>query len=172
MNRTFTLFGSHGVGKTALINRLNGDNFENNCYEYTGNHTKIWSNVDIGGERVDIVEHKLFDSNSGDYHLTENHKSSVKGIIVMFSVENRLTYKTAQDILAKIQCYYDNFSDIPVLLYGNKTDIIDERTVTVEEVLAFIAEKKYSNVIYKETSLKLNDKQFIVNDINTVFKLL
>lgn len=123
--------------------------------------------VDIGGrDKTDILEY------SGNYQITEKDNIPLlNGIIVMFSVENRLTYKTAQEILSKLLNYYKkDFRYMPILLYGNKTDV-SEREVTDEEVLVFLAEKKYSNVTYKETSVKLNDKQSVACDIRTTFKL-
>lgn len=129
----------------------------------------MWSNVDIGGIKTNIIEY------SCSYIVTKRTiiPVTIPFVIIVFSVENKLSYKTAQHILAKIsqQYYKQTFGNMPpVLLYGNKTDAI-ERKITSDEVLLFLAENQYSNVVYKETSLKLNDKQSVVEDIRTVFKL-
>lgn len=168
MNRvTFALFGSHGAGKTTLVIRLRNNTFVK-CYRDKGTQGKLWSNIDIGANvKADIIEY------SGSYHITENIiiPRVIHGIIVVFSVENRLSYKTAQATLSKISQYYKrHFCYMPILLYGTKIDASSDRKVTTDEVLAFLAENQYSNVKCKETSLK-NDKQFIVNDIITAFNL-
>lgn len=165
----FALFGSHGAGKTALVNRLYNNTFVKCLRSPLDSLYNLWKKINIDyGLKADILEY------SGSYYITRTTiMPAVHGIIIVFGVENRLTYKTALAILAKIVCYYKQtyIAMPPILLYGTKTDVIGERKVTAEEVFAFLAENQYSNVKYKETSLKLNDKRFVTNDIITAFNL-
>ena len=73
-----------------------------------------------------------------------------QGAVVVFDLTNKDTFGKVTDWLKQIRDFSDK---MPIALFGNKSDLVDEREVTQEEIDKLCKEK---NLIYFETSAKDN----------------
>ena len=122
------LIGESGVGKTCLLQRFNkGDflihhlttiaiDFKMKILEVDGVNLKmqIWDTA--GQERFNT--------------LTSNFFKTAQGIIVVYSVADELSFQGINKWLTQIKNVAPK--DVKVLLVGNKTDLENERMVSVQ----------------------------------------
>ena len=146
---SISIFGETAVGKTCICSTFLG-------LEFRGEHLTT-----VGIEKMsssikteDGVELKL---KLWDTAGQERFKSvSVKNLrysqaaIVVFDLTEKESFEKVTDWLKEIR----EFSDImPVGLFGNKSDLVDKRVVTQEEINDLCKEE---NLVYFETSAKNN----------------
>ena len=76
-----------------------------------------------------------------------------QGFMLVFSLTDRYTFDELAQFAEQISRVKDkNVSDVPIVVVGNKSDLVHERQVTTNEALAFA---KSINAPYIETSAKL-----------------
>ena len=143
------IFGETAVGKTCICSTFLG-------LEFRGEHLTT-----VGIEKMsssikteDGVELKL---KLWDTAGQERFKSvSVKNLrysqaaIVVFDLTEKESFEKVTDWLKEIREFSDK---MPVGLFGNKSDLIDKRVVTQEEINDLCKEE---NLVYFETSAKNN----------------
>ena len=144
---SISIFGETAVGKTCICSTFLG-------LEFRGEHLTT-----VGIEKMsssikteDGVELKLWDT-AGQ----ERFKSvSVKNLrysqaaIVVFDLTEKESFEKVTDWLKEIREFSDK---MPVGLFGNKSDLVDKRVVTQEEINDLCKEE---NLVYFETSAKNN----------------
>ena len=85
--------------------------------------------------------------------INANYAKKADGILLVFDISSLNSFK-------KIKEYYPELirnnckPNIPILLLGNKTDLKDERQVSVEEAIDLAVSEEY---VYKETSCVNNE---------------
>ena len=146
---SISIFGETAVGKTCICSTFLG-------LEFRGEHLTT-----VGIEKMsssikteDGVELKL---KLWDTAGQERFKSvSVKNLrysqaaIVVFDLTEKESFEKVTDWLKEIREFSDK---MPVGLFGNKSDLIDKRVVTQEEINDLCKEE---NLVYFETSAKNN----------------
>ena len=143
------ILGDSTVGKTSIIKAffniefsdimmqsVGKDKFDTQMKMKDGNDMKliIWDTA--GQERF--------------HSISLSTIKSSQGIIVAFDITNRPTFENVVNWLKEIR---DNSNAIPIVLFGNKSDLEDKRTVTTQEAENF---SKKNDIIYFETSAKEN----------------
>ncbi len=141
------MLGDTAVGKTSIMNsfldiefspvmtsNIGVDKNESKLTMKDGNEIKliIWDTA--GQERFHSI-------------ATSTLKNS-QGIVVAFDLTSRRTFEGVTKWLKDIKNINDR---IPIILFGNKCDLIEEREVKDEEVKAFAKSNKLQ---YLETSAK------------------
>ena len=143
------IFGETAVGKTCICSSFLGLEFKEE-YLSTIGIEKLSSTITTEeGEKLKL---KLWDT-AGQ----ERFKSvSVKNVrfcqasIVVFDLTNKSTFNKVSYWIQEIRSY----SDIkPIGLFGNKSDKVDKREVTQEEIDKLCSKE---NVLYFETSALKN----------------
>lgn len=90
-------------------------------------------------------------------NVRDNYLRSGDGFIVVFSLIERESFRSIQEIREQIlrvkSGQFSSESEIPFILVGNKNDLIDQRVVAQEEAFAQAMEWKCK---YFETSAKTN----------------
>ena len=146
---SISIFGETAVGKTCICSTFLG-------LEFRGEHLTT-----VGIEKMsssikteDGVELKL---KLWDTAGQERFKSvSVKNLrysqaaIVVFDLTEKESFEKVTDWLKEIREFSDR---MPVGLFGNKSDLVDKRVVTQEEINDLCKEE---NLVYFETSAKNN----------------
>jgi small GTP-binding protein len=134
MSRSFkTVFlGETGVGKTALVNQITNHSFP------TVHHPTIGSQfitipITIGGDECAM---QLWDTGGQEQYR------SLAGFFVRDAVGCFLVFDVAnQDSFDQLEVWQTflirNAPQAKVILFGNKTDLIDERTVQYNEAEQF-----------------------------------
>eukprot|EP00121_Abeoforma_whisleri_P015249 Awhi_evm1s14053 len=149
---TVVMFGSGGVGKTALILRYcHGEFLEtyDPTIEETYSHTFDHNGNIIPVEIRDTAGQEEFVA------LREQYIRTGHSYVLVFSLDNRASFREVQEIQKKILRVKDKApGEVPIVICGNKCDLPDDqKIVTEEEIKAFATEEK---VKYQFCSAKDN----------------
>jgi len=146
--------GDGGVGKTALTIRFSKDFFTEDY--------KMTIGVDFHVKTISI------DTSEGELRCKlqiwdtggQERFSSIRpmyyrgslGALVIYDLTNYESFEHLPQWIEEIRANIKN--EIPLLLVGNKSDLIQERSVTMEEINDFTGK---FNLYYMETSAKTGD---------------
>ena len=144
-----SMLGDSSVGKTSIINSFLNVEFNNTLLSNIGiEKTETKMKMKDGNEMKliiwDTAGQERFHSIS-----TGTIKNS-QGIVVSFDLTNKKTFLNVKKWLEDIR---DNNDKIPIVLFGNKCDILEKREVEEEQAEEFA---KTNNLTYFETSAKEN----------------
>ena len=144
---TYTLkllvVGDYGVGKTSFITQFVdktfyetqpatiGIDFRTKIIKIQNNTTKVQLWDTVGQEKYQSVTTSLL--------------TKANGIIVMFDITN---YTSFSNLHKWIEIINDKCDKANILIVGNKSDVIEHRCVSVEDM------QKYNVYKYKEVSSK------------------
>lgn len=138
INLKIILVGDVSVGKTSVIERYINNNFKDDytCTIQAEQKTKIInedSNTSIRMDIWDTVGQEKFRS------LTRQYYRDSQGAIIVFDITKKKTFDSLQTWIDDIQDYSDK--DIPIIIVGNKSDLIDEREVSENNINEFLNDK-------------------------------
>ena len=155
--------GDSAVGKTTIIETYMGVEFNEDFISTIGwDRKKTKITLENGKE----MELSIWDTAGQERYHSVAIKviKQVQGIIVVFDITKKETFKSVANWLQVID---DNFTDVSIILFGNKCDMEENREVTKEEATKFAMEK---NITYLETSAKnkINIKEGISAIANEV----
>ncbi|CAE1165016.1 RHEB [Acanthosepion pharaonis] len=127
--RRIAMMGYRSVGKTSLVLRFVTCKFDEG-YDPTIENTYTKS-VNVAGQ---VYQLQVIDTAGQDeYSVTPNdYYMNVDGYILVYSI-------TSQRSLDIIKLIYNKISDmkgkiwVPIVLVGNKTDLEEDRAVTMED---------------------------------------
>ena len=144
-----SMLGDTGVGKTSIINRFLDLGFSLQIASNIGveKHYKEMEMKD--GKKMKVI---LWDTAGQErFHaIATNTIKTCQGIVLSFDLTKKATFKKVPDWIKEIK---DINNQIPIILFGNKCDMIDNREVEEEDAEAMA--KEY-NLNYFETSAKEN----------------
>jgi small GTP-binding protein len=141
------LVGEPGVGKSCILLRFADDMFESDCLSMIGVEFRV-RELDLEGRRVKL---EIWYS-AGQERLRSITSSSYRnasGIIIVYDV-------TSEDSFNKVAGWVDEIRrhvHVPLLIVGNKGDLVEKRQVTTEAGAEFA---KRQGLIFMETSAKAN----------------
>jgi Ras-related protein Rab-1A len=154
-----SIIGDSSVGKSSLLLKYSDDIFD------------PYFNTTIGVDfrtKILEIEDKKFKLQIWDTSGQQRFKAILNfyigesnGIIIMYDITNRISFNNITSWLRDID--YETAPYIPVVIVGNKTDIISDRVVTYEEASKFA--KEY-DIQFVEISVKENE------NIDKVFTLI
>ena len=138
INLKIIFVGDVSVGKTSVIERYINNNFKDDytCTIQAEQKTKIInedSNTSIRMDIWDTAGQEKFRS------LTRQYYRDSQGAIIVFDITKKRTFDSLQTWIDDIQDYSDK--DIPIIIVGNKSDLIDEREVSENNINEFLNDK-------------------------------
>jgi len=138
INLKIILVGDVSVGKTSVIERYINNNFKDDytCTIQAEQKTKIInedSNTSIRMDIWDTAGQEKFRS------LTRQYYRDSQGAIIVFDITNETTFNSLKTWIDDIKDYSDK--DIPIIIIGNKSDLIDERAVSENNINEFLNDK-------------------------------
>jgi small GTP-binding protein len=146
-----TVIGDGFVGKTSLLSKFTQKKFEEEYIKTIG--AQFFEYVEEkDGDRWELIFWDI--AGQDDFHFLHPsfYKSSMATIVV-FSLEDndlgRDSFKHVIDWYKEIKKFC---GDIPMILFGNKIDLVDESTSYEEKIQKII--KKYNFIDYYYTSAK------------------
>ncbi|NVM28983.1 MAG: GTP-binding protein [Candidatus Helarchaeota archaeon] len=142
------VIGAAGVGKTSIIRRF----CENSFLE--GYKTTIGSDFYV--KKLDLAR-ALVNFSVWDLAGEERFKfvlptfcKGAQGALVVFDLSRRRSYI---NVTSFIELLWNITGQIPAILIGNKSDLVDQRSVTPDEAKEYGTQCK---MVYFETSAKDN----------------
>lgn len=147
------LFGDANVGKSSLLLKWTEGKFIEEYRCTIGVDFK--QKVILGSDSQKQVKLQLWDTAGQEQFksLTSTYLRGAQAVVLVFDVANRASFQGLSDHLKTINEYLPDTS-VPIILLGNKTDLTNERIVSVTEGQEFA---KQRNLIYHETSVKVED---------------
>lgn len=79
----------------------------------------------------------IFSDNPGHFSLLTKERYKVDAYILLFDLTNLTSFTKLGEWLEKMEEYY---GPRPMVILGNKSDIVDERVVERDEIIQFIEE--------------------------------
>ena len=151
------LLGDGQVGKTSLILRLTGNEFNDSQLTTVGKESYI-QQVKLHGYELKM---KIWDT-AGQERFKSMSVQVIKNsdaVILVYAIDDRNSFNALDQWLNKLNDTID-ISKKPIMIIGNKSDVeSDKRVVTYEEGKKYADEKGYH---FYETSAKnnINIKEF------------
>lgn len=144
------IIGDQAVGKSSLLMRYCDDKFSLSMMGTAGidYKKKVFShkNKTLNVIFYDSAGHERF------RHMTKQHYQGAKGIVLAYDVTDYNSFSNVNEWMNTIKQNAD--SNAEIMLIGNKTDLINERKVSLDDGIEL--SKKY-NVELFETSAKSGD---------------
>jgi small GTP-binding protein len=157
------LLGNSGVGKTSLVSQYILDKYS--LYQETtiGVDFKTKASTLPNGDEVKFF---IWDTAGQEkfYSIITSYYKNVCGAIIVYDITNLKSFHKVEFWMDEVMKYkeHDNI-DIPLLLFGNKTDMNHNRLVTT--AMGQSLAKKY-NLLFVEGSVEDKEK------VNSVFNML
>ena len=132
-----TIIGDGGVGKTSLIQKFTQGTFQKDYIKTIG--------AQISNYEVEFEEYRtelLFWDIAGqdDFHFLRPsfYRASKAAIIVYSLEENNLGKRSFENIIRWREDVKEFCGDIPILIFANKVDLINEKSLNKAQVQEFI----------------------------------
>lgn len=141
----FIIIGSSGVGKTAILKRLVEDTFSADSQSTIG--VEFDSTViEVDGQQVKL---QIWDTAGQERFrsIAKAYFRNAVGVILVFDISERKTFDDVNMWLNDVHSLCDPTA--VVILIGNKSDLSDNRVVTLAEAENFA---QHHQLTYLETS--------------------
>ncbi|XP_066542079.1 GTP-binding protein GEM [Hoplias malabaricus] len=124
---TVALLGDDGVGKTALASIFAGaaDSMQCDCEPYAGEMVEQHMTVD--GESATVTLMDMWDSQKSD-----SCSQAGDAFIIVYSITDRASFQRASELRVQLRREREAHHT-PIILVGNKCDLVRRREVSVNE---------------------------------------
>ncbi|XP_005994487.1 GTP-binding protein REM 2-like [Latimeria chalumnae] len=125
------LLGESGVGKTALAGVFGGlqESFPHDLENTEDTYERT---ILVDQEETTLVLYDIWDQDDASGWVRESCLQMGDAYVVVFSVTNRVSFQKATELRIKLNKYHQNY-DVPIILVGNKSDLVRSREVSSEE---------------------------------------
>lgn len=144
-----SIIGDSSTGKSSLVHVYLGNEFTYDMVSNIGLDKQCIVKEMKDGNKIKII----FWDTAGQERFHSLSSGTIKnsqGIIVCFALDNKKSFKNVVSWLNDVR---ETSKKIPVVLFGNKCDLVDTREVTKEEIDQFVSDNE---LVYFETSAKDN----------------
>ena len=158
------LLGDSQVGKSSLLLRLTGNQFNDSQLTTVGKESYIMQ-VNLHGYELKM---KIWDT-AGQERFKSMSVQVIKtsdAVVLVYAINDRNSFNALDKWLLKISEASD-ISKKPIIVIGNKSDLDDKRQVSYEEGENFAKNKGYN---FYETSAKTGEN--INEAFNDIFEQL
>ena len=142
-----SIIGDSQTGKSSILNVYLGNDFTYDILSNIGIDKQSVEKEMKDGNKIKII----FWDTAGQERFHSLSSGTIKnsqGIIICFALNDKQSFENVVLWLEDVR----NVSEkIPIVLFGNKCDLVDERKVTKEEIDRFVKE---NDLVYFETSAK------------------
>ncbi|MFX1504105.1 MAG: Rab family GTPase [Promethearchaeota archaeon] len=148
-----TVIGDGGVGKTSLIKKYTQGTFEEDYISTIGAQFSFYDEK-INGDECKLYFWDIAGQKEFEFLRADFYEESRAAIIVYSLEENDLGKDSLKHIADWYQDLKNHCGDIPVIIFANKVDLINEDKLDDSNVQKFIKEKNIIGVY--RTSAKTN----------------
>ncbi len=156
------VIGDSNVGKTCLLKCYSNRIFSDN-YTCTIGVDLLTKSVVIN---ENLIKLQLWDTAGMEKykHITRSYYRGAHAAIICFDLTNKNSFNSLTRWMKEYSSYH-NTNNIYVIV-GNKSDLIDERDVSNEDIIEFVERNK---CIYFQTSAKNGDNvDSLFNDLSKI----
>ncbi|MFX0145780.1 MAG: Rab family GTPase, partial [Candidatus Hodarchaeota archaeon] len=162
-----TVIGDGGVGKTSLIKKYTKGTFEKDYIKTIGAHFSRYDK-DINGDVINLIFWDIAGQDDFNFLHPLFYRQS-RGCIIVYSLEAN---DLGKDSLTHIKNWNNELkkycSDIPVVLFANKVDLVDENDINKLEIQEIV--NKHNFFGYYITSAKTG--QGVIEAFNAIIEQL
>ena len=162
-----TVIGDGRVGKTSLISKYTLGAFDTDYVETIGAQFSKYDKL-INGDNIRLLFWDIAGQDSFDFLRPSFYKESDAAIIVYSLEENQLGNRSFRNIIRWHQEVKQFCGDIPIVLFANKIDLINEDKVQHSEIQQIVNENGF--LCYYITSAKTG--QGVHNAFNAIIERL
>jgi len=152
-----TVIGDGRVGKTSLIKKFTLGTFETDYVETIGAQFSNYEK-DIKGDNVRLIFWDIAGQREFDFLRPSFYRESNAAIIVYSLEENELGERSFRHIIDWHNEIKKYCGDIPIVIFANKIDLVDENTLDHSEIQNLVDEQNFLG--YYLTSAKTGDGVF------------
>lgn len=169
-----TVIGDGAIGKTSLIKKFTKGNFQEEYIQTIGAQFSKYIE-DIKEDRCKLFFWDIAGQDTFHFLRPAFYKASVAAIIV-YSLEENDSGKESLKHVPKWHSEITKFcGDIPVVLFGNKVDLVDEKELTDEKISKLREKKDFLG--YYRTSAKTGQGvheafQAIIKELYSKYKTI
>ena len=162
-----TVIGDGSVGKTSLIQKFTQGTFQTDYIKTIGAQLTNYK-TEIDGYIIELIFWDI--AGQDDFHFLRPsfYRESKAAIIVYRLEENDLGKDSFQHIINWHKDIMRYCGDIPIVLFANKVDLIDENALNKGEIEGVINERNFLE--YYITSAKTG--QGVIEAFNTIISEL
>ena len=142
-----SIIGDSQTGKSSILNVYLGNDFTYDILSNIGIDKQSVEKQMKDGNKIKII---FWDTAGQErfHSLSSGTIKNCQGIIICFALNDKQSFENVVLWLEDVR----NVSEkIPIVLFGNKCDLVNERKVTKEEIDRFV---KKNDLVYFETSAK------------------
>ena len=123
------LLGEKGVGKSALALQFVDNKYvEEHVHDYGNSDYR--KRIKLDNKKEDLT---IFDlPNNEDYTKKDRYTSVGRGFLIVYSVTDKASFEAVSLIRDELIRFRDR-DDLPIVIVGNKIDLVTERVVSVTE---------------------------------------
>ncbi len=148
----FIITGDHNVGKTSIIRRFAENRFLSD-YRATIGLNIISHNFESFGNNINV---SLWDIGAQEYfrRYRKTYYSGAQAGFIVFDLTNRTSFENIKNWYDELNEFIDN-RDLPIIIIGNKKDLVENCAVNNEEALNLsknLTGSANQNILYLETS--------------------
>ena len=137
-----TVIGDGAVGKTSLIQKFTNDNFKEEYIKTIGAQFSVFDKK-IDGDKIKLLFWDIAGQDSFNFLRPSFFNNSVAAIIVYTLEKNEHGEESFNHIQSWIKDIEQYCGDIPVVIFGNKVDLVDEEKISTSAIEKIVEEKNY-----------------------------
>ncbi|TFG01254.1 MAG: GTP-binding protein [Promethearchaeota archaeon] len=159
--------GDGAVGKTSLIKKFTKGTFERDYVKTIGAQFSKY-NKKVADDLIRLVFWDIAGQEDFNFLQPLFYKESKAAIIVYSLEKNTLGKKSFTHIKDWYEVVEKNCGDIPIVLFANKVDLIDENAINKSKIQKLVNDYRFLNSFL--TSAKTG--QGVVNAFNVIIERL
>jgi len=161
------VIGDGAVGKTSLIKKYTKGTFEKDYVKTIGAQLSKY-NKEFNGDMIRLIFWDI--AGQDDFNFLHHlfYKEARAAIIVYSLEENELGQNSFTHIKNWHEVVEKNCGTIPVVLFANKVDLVDENSLNTAEIQKLVNERNFLNFFL--TSAKTG--KGVIEAFNTIIEQL
>ncbi|MFW9987724.1 MAG: Rab family GTPase [Candidatus Odinarchaeota archaeon] len=148
-----TVIGNGAVGKTSLIKKYTQGSFQKDYIKTLGAQFSKYDE-EIEGDNCKLFFWDIAGQDEFNFMRPTFYKGS-KAAIIVFSHTDKESFNNIIDWHEDIKKYT---GDLPIVLFGNKTDLVDEKDLEEKKVKKIVEDRNFLG--YYKTSAKTGQGVF------------
>jgi small GTP-binding protein len=135
------VIGDGAVGKTSLISQFTKSSFKEDYIKTIGAQFSVYEK-EIDGDKVKLLFWDIAGQDDFNF-LRPSFFNNSKAAIIVFSLEEKERKESFKHVPDWHQDVKKHCGDIPVILFGNKVDLIDEKKLNKTPINKIVEEQNF-----------------------------